>query len=43
MLSISIGNNFEMVWLGLASKLGMHPVATIVAHLSPGTHSLLVS
>ena len=33
---------FEMVRLGLASKLGLHPVA-IVAHLSPGTHSLLVS
>jgi hypothetical protein len=32
---------FEMVWLGLASKLGLHPVA--IAHLSPGIHSLLVS
>jgi hypothetical protein len=30
---------FEMLWLSLASKLGLHPVA--IAHLSPGTHSLL--
>jgi hypothetical protein len=31
---------FEMVWLGLVLKLGLCPVA--IAHLSPGTHSLLV-
>ena len=31
---------FEMALLGLASKLGLHPVAT--AHLGPGTPSLLL-
>jgi hypothetical protein len=30
---------FEILPLGLASKLGLHPVA--IAHLSPGTSSLL--
>jgi hypothetical protein len=29
---------FEMVRLGLALKLGLHPVA--IAHLSPGTHRI---
>jgi hypothetical protein len=29
---------FEMLLLGLAFKLGLHPVA--IAHLSPGTTSL---
>jgi hypothetical protein len=36
---------FEMLWLSLASKLGLHPVAiahVAIAHLSPGTHSLLL-
>jgi hypothetical protein len=33
---------FEMARLGLASKLGLHPPVAI-AHLSPGTRSLLVS
>jgi hypothetical protein len=32
---------FEMLPLGLASKLGLHPVG--VAYLSPGTSNLLVS
>jgi hypothetical protein len=32
---------FEMLLLGLASKLGLHPLA--IAHLSPETNSLLVS
>jgi hypothetical protein len=32
---------FEVLRLSLASKLGFHPVA--IAHLSPGTGSLVVS
>jgi hypothetical protein len=32
---------FEILPLSLALKLGLHPVA--IAHLSPGTSSLVVS
>jgi hypothetical protein len=35
------GKQFEMLPLGLALKLGLHPLA--MAHLSPGTSSLAVS
>jgi hypothetical protein len=31
----------EILLLGLALKLGLHPVA--IAHLNPGTHILLLS
>jgi hypothetical protein len=33
---------FEMVWHGLATKIGLHR-GVAITHLSPGTHSLLVS
>ncbi len=40
-ITSSLCRQFEILLLGLASKLGLHPVA--IAHLSPGNSSLVVS